>query len=120
MGGWTRIGIVLSVIWAVGGGLWAHQLAADDVMRRTGLQLDACVSKNKALLHSKGDDSEPYDRIWTPCWAEHSKNYVANIEGFWWFVGIMGLVPIPVAWLIVYGLVGIWRWIRSGFSNAAA
>jgi hypothetical protein len=94
----------------------------DGVQSRTSLQVDACVSRNKALLHSRGDNSEPYDKIWTPCWAELGKNYVANLEAvqpYWWNAAIFGLAPIPIVWLIIYGIVGIGRWIRRGFSSAA-
>ena len=120
MGGWTRIGFVLSIVWALAGGLWGNNLALDDAARHTSAQLDVCVSKNKALFHSRGDDSEPYDKIWKPCWAEFDRNFMANADGHWWAAVIVGLVPIPIAWLIVYALVSIWRWIRRGFDNAAA
>jgi hypothetical protein len=30
-------------------------------------------------------------------------------------VAMVGLGPIPVAWLLVYALVGIVRWIKRGF-----
>jgi hypothetical protein len=118
MGGWIRIGIVLSVVWAVAGFLWGHSLMADDVQLRIGRQLDACVHQNKTLLHSRGDDSEPYDKIWTPCWAEHNTNYLADIQGFWWGVAVVALAPIPIAWLLIYGLVCVGRWIRHGFRAA--
>jgi len=118
MGGWVRIGIVLSVVWALVGGFWGNKMALDEASKLTSMQLDVCVSQNKRLLHSKGDDSEPYDKIWTPCWAEHTKNFMSNVEGRWLATAFVGLAPIPLAWLIIYMFVGIYRWIRRGFARA--
>ncbi len=30
---------------------------------------------------------------------------------------VMALLPIPFAWLIVYLIVKVWRWIRVGFDG---
>jgi len=115
MSGWVRIGIVLSVVWALVGGFLGNNAVLNEAEKLTSAQLDVCVSKNKRQLHSKGDDSEPYDKIWTPCWAEHTKNFMTNVEGHWWAAVIVGLAPIPMTWLIVYMLVGLYRWTRRGF-----
>jgi hypothetical protein len=118
MGGWVRIGIVLSVIWILVGGFWGNNAAINDASKLSSLQLDNCVSANKARLRSKGDNSEPYDQVWTPCWDQLSKNYLRNVDGHWWAAAIVGLAPIPIAWLIVYMFVGLYRWIRRGFVRA--
>ena len=115
MGGWIRIGIVLSVVWALVGGFWAHNSAGNEVQRRTGAQFDVCVAINKARL----GDAAPYDQISKPCRDQFPNNYLHNIEGFWWGVAFVALVPIPVAWIIIYMLTALYRWIRRGFVEAA-
>ncbi len=119
MGGWVRIGIVLSVIWALVGGFWGNDMAINDASKLSSLQLDNCVADNRARLHLKPGESESYDQVWNPCWAKLGENFLHNAEGHWWAAAIVGLVPIPVAWLIIYGCVGIFRWIRRGFRNAS-
>jgi hypothetical protein len=118
MGGWVRIGIVLSVLWILVGGFWGNNTAINDASKLTSAQVESCVSANKARLRAQGDNSEPYDKIWTPCWAEHTKNYMTNVEGHWWAAAFVGLAPVPIAWLILYMLIGLYRWIRRGFVRA--
>jgi hypothetical protein len=36
-----------------------------------------------------------------------------------WNVAIVALAPIPIAWLLVWGLVALVRWIRRGFQPSA-
>jgi hypothetical protein len=33
----------------------------------------------------------------------------------WKVAALTGLAPIPIPWLLVYGLIGLVRWIRQGF-----
>jgi hypothetical protein len=115
MGGWVRIGIVLSVIWALVGGFLGNSAAINDASKLTSAQVDSCVAANKARMRSNADRSEPYDQIWKPCWDQFEKNYLQNVEGHWWAAAFVGLAPIPVAWLIVYMIVGTYRWVRRGF-----
>ena len=116
MGGWVRIGIVLSVIWAVVGGFLGSKAVLNDASMLTSAQLDSCVAASKARLRAQGDTSEPYEKIWTPCWGEYEKNFMRNAEGSWWAAAFVGLAPIPLAWLIVYMFIGLYRWIRRGFA----
>lgn len=117
LNGWQRIGIILSVIWAIGGGIWGNTMALDEAGKLTSLQLDSCVATNRARLRLKPGESEPYDKVWTPCWELHAKNFMHHADGHWYAAAGVGLVPIPIAWLIVYGLVVLGRWIRRGFKT---
>ena len=41
---------------------------------------------------------------------------LADADTYKWKVAALtGLAPIPIAWLLVYGLIGLVRWIRQGF-----
>jgi hypothetical protein len=35
----------------------------------------------------------------------------------WYGASFVSLVPILLAWLIVYAFIGLWRWIRRGFTT---
>ena len=37
------------------------------------------------------------------------------VTGHWKYAIALALIPIPIAWLIVYGFVALGRWIRAGF-----
>ena len=90
-------------------------MALDDASKLTSLQLNNCVAGNRNRLHLRENEPEPYDQVWTPCWAEYQTNFMKNADGHWWAAAIVGLGPIPFAWLIVYGFVALGRWIRVGF-----
>ena len=106
MNGWVKIGIVLSVIWALVGGYSGNKRAINDASTLTSAQVDNCLSANHAWPHSKNGE------IWTPCWEQFGKIYLHNVEGHWWVAAMVGLAPIPVAWLNIYMLVGLYRWIK--------
>ena len=106
MHAWVRLGIVLSVIWAFVGGFWANKRAINDASRLTSAQVENCLSANDARPRSKTGE------IWTPCWEQFGKIYQHNAEGHWWFATMVGLLPIPIAWLSVYMLISLRRWTR--------
>jgi len=114
MSGWQRIGIILSIIWLLVGGWWGRTLIFDYVGWKTSAQLDLCVARNKAQFGENG----PYEKIWTPCWAEHTSNFTKNAEGHWWTTLAFALIPIPFGWLIGWGLIATSRWVKRGFQQA--
>lgn len=46
-----------------------------------------------------------------------SDYYKKHMSEGWFLPWIFALAPLPFAWLIVYALVGLWRWIRRGFNT---
>jgi hypothetical protein len=98
LNGWKRIGLVLSVVWAVVGAFWGWKLALDPEYE----VLHACLNAATTL---EGSDY---------CWASHSK--ALSYTRPWNSAAIVGLAPIPITWLLVWGLVAVVRWIRRGFA----
>jgi hypothetical protein len=39
------------------------------------------------------------------------------VADHWTYAAAFTLIPIPIVWIIVYGLVGLVRWIRVGFAR---
>ena len=102
LNGWQRIWLVASVCWIIGGSLWIHSFAIDDAhtgyeicfhSRSEGRSAENCESKYAANLHAVVAD--PYH---------------------WLYTAALTLIPIPIVWLIVYGLVALVRWIKAGFA----
>ena len=100
---WQRGGVVLSVVWAVIGGLWG--LSA--VRTPTALQRAFCDAMGQ-LYERSSDYFESRDP------APHQDDCYTVSAGDDRVVIplIFALAPIPIAWLLVYGLVGVVRWIR--------
>jgi hypothetical protein len=101
LNGWQRIGIVLSMLWAVVGGLWGNHI---DIQEGGAIP----------IAHYKWCISQPdYDD--DECSHTFDEEYAAGVRGHWALPAIVGLVPIPVAWLLVYIVVWTVRWIGRGF-----
>jgi hypothetical protein len=95
--GWARIGIVLSTLWAVIGSLWALNLLFEPVYQN--------YATCQTLISASPSDCQ-----------ELFQTQLADARGrMFAAVALVGLGPIPVAWMLVYGLVGLVRWIRRGF-----
>jgi hypothetical protein len=113
LNGWQRIGLVLSIAWALAGGFWANKDQLDYAGTLTSSQLDACVSQNKSRYGEYG----PYEQVWTPCWNQYGANFERNAKGHWVVAALFAFVPLPIAWLLAYALVYLVRWIRAGFKG---
>jgi hypothetical protein len=62
-GGWIRIGIVLSILWAIGGGFWGNTMALNDAGKLTNLQLDNCVAKNRNQVGRRATIQSPMTKF---------------------------------------------------------
>jgi hypothetical protein len=101
LNGWQRIGIVASVCWAIVGGLWVNSLVIDNLGASVSAELTSC-------LHNPEMD-------WGSCNRKFKADWPAAVADHWYWAALYTLVPIPIVWLIVYGLVGLVRWIVAGF-----
>jgi hypothetical protein len=135
LNGWQRIGIVVSVLWAIGGGLWGNSYGfsrGDWVFAQEARCLKQPNSSPEfdpdAFLQGR-DQSSNSNPKFDPdaylqgkaakrevCESTRKANWNAIAEERYYFAAGFGLIPIPIAWLSVYGLIGLWRWIRRGFN----
>jgi hypothetical protein len=106
LNGWQRIGIVASVVWAIGGPLYLTQRAFDDPLEQSGFVYRVCrdgptdpaicSARSKQAL-DEAIQADPMAQVgWGP-WAAKA------------------FIPVLVGWLLVYALVYLVRWIRAGF-----
>ena len=100
LNGWQRIGIVLSMLWAVLGGLWGSHVATQEALAIPLAHYKSCISQPDY------DDDE--------CSAAFDEEYAVGVRGHWVFAAMAALIPIPVVWLLVYILVWTVRWMRRG------
>lgn len=115
--GWPRVGIILSIIWFLVGGLYARGSIVDTVGEQTIFDVDACIDQNKTRFGEKAD----FAQVSTPCWDQWSdiwhKHYDAS--GGWWPVLTVVAITTVTGWLIDLLLLSIlrWIWIRTDFSK---
>ena len=96
---WQRIGIVLSVLWAIVGGLWGYTHIVSPMKD----EINRCLQ-----VHPANSDE-------VNCWRLYAPQLVKTK----YITLAIALFPIPVAWLLVYIVVWTMRWIRRGFWPAA-
>jgi hypothetical protein len=95
--GWARVGIVLSIVWAIMGSVWGLNTLFGRVYENYAIcqtLISASPSDCRELFQAQLADAR-------------GRRLTA--------VAIVGLGPLPVAWVMVYGLVALVRWIRRGF-----
>jgi hypothetical protein len=52
---------------------------------------------------------------WPPCLQAFENEWPAAIANHWLYAVVVGLVPIPLGWLLAYAGMALMRWIRTGF-----
>lgn len=112
LNGWTRIGIILSVLWILGAGVVAfHRVtkteeseadftemawsSCNSEYTRHTIQIDSCMKDAQAA----------FDKM-------RSKDYET--------VAAAAFIPIPVAWLFVFLVIFLVHWIKRGFQRTPA
>jgi hypothetical protein len=113
LNGWQRIGVIASVCWFIGGGLWINSIVIEDLGA-------PAVAEHRRCLDARSiqpDGTVPKDTDWGPCGVRFMAAYKAAVADHWSYAAAYTLVPIPIIWLIVYGLVGFERWVRAGFAR---
>jgi hypothetical protein len=95
LNGWQRIGIVLSVVWAIGT-WWSLYVAP--------------IVKSYSRCERLNDFEN--------CWHLVDVQRASQLSYMGLVIAVAALLPIPIAWLIVYGLIGLVRWIRVVFKRA--
>ena len=106
---WKRLGIVLSVIWAVGAGGYEYFSTINRASDFGALAAKVCDDSREAR-------HLPYDEA--ACWTGHDspfrKNYAIMAEGVWPGTLFLALAPLPFFWLIAWGVIAVVRWVLRG------
>jgi hypothetical protein len=104
LNGWKRIGIVASVAWILGAGLYTHGVESNAESR-------AAVAISL--------DCEDYIPKGITTLAECDKRYADYLaetrSGDWIETAVVAFVPVPLGWGFVYLFLFLTRWIKRGF-----
>jgi hypothetical protein len=105
LNGWQRIGIVLSVLWAIGAWLYMEAAAFKAAQEAMTVISDMCI-RNKT-------DRNDFD--FKPCFDQANDIRQTTFGDWSAWAWPVALVPIPIIWVLVYLLLSVVRWIRRGF-----
>lgn len=101
--GWQRIGIVLSITWIIGAGIVVSEKVRDDANAISSIGFDNCRNIQNFDIETCSDQKwEVYKKLNDPNWS---------------MISISALAPVFGGWLFVYMMLGIYRWVRRGFTN---
>jgi hypothetical protein len=137
--GWKRIGVIGSCVWMVGAGLHTLKVtsAADleiaafiyrqcaDIRDRTNQsQREYCG--HQGAIAPMIDSSTVFNKCMEEFEAKHpdtcsarSTDYVVGAwRGEWIEAIVVALVPVPLAWGLVYLIIFLVRWVKRGFATA--
>jgi hypothetical protein len=112
LNGWQRIGIVASICWIVAGGLWINHVVIDDLGAPVGAEYRRCLDSRSV----QPDGTIPKDTDWGPCSRKFEAAFGPAVANHWYYAAAYTLIPIPFVWLLVWGVLGVIRWIGAGFA----
>jgi hypothetical protein len=99
LNGWQRIGVIASVVWVVGSFLYVRKQQMKFGLDYAKFHFDMCMS------HSVVAD----------CVAKMDKELVTAYQIGWEEVIVYTLLPVPLAWLVAYIAIKIFKWVKKGF-----
>jgi hypothetical protein len=109
LNGWQRIGIVTSVAWAIGAWFYTAISFEKQATSEYLSTHEMCVTPliEQGRTHAIADCTNLAREARSLAVLHKSETAAFN-----------AFVPILIAWLIVYGVIGLIRWVRRGFQPA--
>jgi hypothetical protein len=107
LNGWVRIGIVLSILWVLGGGIYANRLVTQTAINSSNLIYSLCTSSPPSDAAQSG--------FYKYCGMQRDDIYKDATQYRVRDVALFALLPVPIFWLIAYIIVLTFRWIKKGF-----
>lgn len=106
LNGWKRIGIIASVVWILGAGLYTHgALQESDSKAAVAAALDCESYIPKGITSLAECDKRAAD-------------YLAGTHsGEWIGTAVVAFVPVPLGWGFVYLVLFLVRWVKRGFAK---
>ena len=111
LGGWTRVGIVLTVAWVVFAFFYIEEHERDFQQGYTNRLYKTCTEDEVKRGNYEFKECMDFARKHT------NENHPQQSK--WQSLG-QALFPVPFAWLLVYFGVIIVRWIARGFRRSAS
>lgn len=105
--GWVRLGIVLSVLWAIGAGLYQNNEEVTRLNNFFQFAYNVCQQNKDVGLKPK--DFDCFKDSWNA-----AKPFRDPRLGD---VLFMAFAPLPVIWLFVFLVILVTRWVRRGFAE---
>ena len=105
---WHRLGIVLSLVWIVGAGAWQRNsdFQVADILSFETYQ--NCKDKPNPVP-APGDMT-----VIDQCGTDVQRAYDSYMANSWARIADFTIVPVFMAWLLVYSVLWIAKWVLAG------
>jgi len=110
MNGWKRIGIIVSVVWFLGGGFYAYDSEIHRAENFVAFTHGLCDNNLKVYK-----DLNERDAAFEQCNKGAEDVLTEAISSAPFDGALVGIVPIILGWPIVYLLLFLVRWVKRGF-----
>jgi hypothetical protein len=97
---WQRIGVVLSVLWMLGGAAYERKSQVDTATSSAQLTYKMCLDIGGEQI--------------AKCSEEFAKNYAEFLKPYWIDVALRAFAPVLLGWLLVFIIIRVYRWIKAG------
>ena len=104
---WQRLGIVLSLLWIIGGGLWQRTSDVSQASSMMQSQYQPCSETASQLIYGTDAANEK-------CMSEALKTFNIYLEDSWAKVVFFAIAPVLLAWLLAYAFLWTARWVLAG------
>ena len=112
LNGWQRVGIILSILWIPVGGVWALKAFGPPENIPEPPFFNLCLEQEAKQPTPNAARCNDAAQKWYASLFKLRNLQHANAErlALWY-----AFLPIPIAWLLVYCVSWMVRWVRRGF-----
>ena len=103
LNGWKRIGIIASITWILGAGIYTLNTESNRDIKFAGTIMSSCIES-----HNGADPGNQ-------CLRDGANYIVSMVESNRLNAAFIAIVPVPLGWGFIYLVLFLVRWIRRGF-----
>jgi hypothetical protein len=117
LNGWQRIGVVLSVLWAISGAFWGYNIGYHEGGDAKQEHEECRATVNARLAGTARVTMNDWAKDIGRCDSVFRKQNEDATQTGSLYAALLALLPIPFAWIAVYKSIALLRWIREGFQK---
>lgn len=104
---WQRLGVVASVVWIIGAGLWLRASDVGRAQRMMQSEYQPCSEVASQLTNGAIEANQK-------CMTEALKTFEIMLQGSWGNAAIFAFGSTLLAWIAVYAIARTTRWVFAG------
>ena len=101
--GWQRVGVVLSVLWAIGAAIYIRSAQVQSADSLFKMEFSTCLNEQGSTIEA--------------CSNTVSLQHAMDITADWPDVAFFAFAPVIAGWLVAYIALKTFRWVKTGFSK---